>query len=142
MHPSVLLRPPLVWLIAAEAIIVVLLVFASWHIWQSRQAPAPVPIPGQAVAPPAARAPGAAHLPRSPQAQTGAAPAVTPRVGPTPGIRTDPAFLSRQMDEINRVEATLEDLEWRVTRAAVDALQYYIQRVVVPAVERAMRGGR
>ena len=141
MHPSVLLRPPLVWLIAAEAIIVILLAFASWHIWHSRQA-APAAIPLQAVAPPPARGPGAARPPRSPQPRVGTEPTAAPLVGPTPSTRTEPDPLSRQRDKVKRVEAMFEDLEWRVTRAAVDALQYYIRRVVLPAVERASRGGQ
>ena len=43
------------------------------------------------------------------------------------------------MNELNRVEATFENLEWRVTRAVVDAIQYYVDSVVLPSIERTER---
>lgn len=138
MSPSVLIRPPLVWLIAAEAVIVVVLGLATWHVWHARLAPAAPATSGQAVAP--QPAPGAVA---TPPPLPGALPTPrTPGAGPTPGIRTDPDFLSRQMNEINRVEKMFADVEWRVTKAAVDAIQFYIERVVLPAVERSERGGQ
>lgn len=139
MSPSVLLRPPLVWLIAVEAVIVVLLALLTWHVWQVRQGPTPAAPARQAIAPPPASGPGGAPPSQPP---VGLPAPGTPSAGPTPGIRTDPDFLSRQMDEINRVESTFEDVQWRVTKAAVDAIQYYIEHVVLPAIDRSQRGGR
>ncbi len=44
--------------------------------------------------------------------------------------------MSGQMDELNRVEAMFENLEWRITKALVDAIQSYIDRVVLPPIDR------
>jgi hypothetical protein len=44
------------------------------------------------------------------------------------------------MNELNRVEATFEDLEWRATEAVVNAIQHYVQRVVLPSIERTEQG--
>ena len=56
-------------------------------------------------------------------------------------MRTDSAFVSRQMSELNRVEATFEDLEWRMTKALADGIQSYVERVVLPSIDRSEHGG-
>lgn len=146
MHYRLLFRPPLVWVTIAECILVAAIAALSWHVWQSRHPSAPSAT-HVAAAPPVSRpsasgqALGDAQL-RPPVSPTPAAAGAGPRTGPTPGTRTDPAFLSRQMVELNRVEATLEDLEWRMTKALVDGMQYYIEHVVVPGIERSEQGHR
>jgi hypothetical protein len=67
-------------------------------------------------------------------------PPATPRPGPTPGLRTDSSFLSRELGELNQVEQTFEDVEWRVTKAIVDGIRRYIEGVVLPTIERAESG--
>jgi hypothetical protein len=139
MSFTAFLRPPLVWLVTAEAVLVAILGGVAWHAWQ-QHSPAG---PAAAGAIPHAAAP--APAPAGP-APPGAAPAPQPsapppQAGPTPGIRTDQEFLSRQLTELNRVEATFADLEWRVTRAVVDAIQRYLDGVVLPSIERS-EGGR
>jgi hypothetical protein len=134
-----LFRPPLCWLALAELLIVGALVAALWHAWEARQPP-----PAVAAAPPPALGPGAG---RRPPPRPSVAPTVLPTnlappAGPTPGIRTDPDFLARQMNELNRVEAAFAEVEWRATKATADAIQHYLDHVVLPAVERAERGGR
>jgi hypothetical protein len=136
-------RPPLVWLVSAEVVLVAILGAVAWHVWQER-----MPIGGHAAAGvPQVTAPalGPTSRPGSrprPQSPAPPVPGTTPRAGPTPGIRTDPDFLSRQLVELNRVEATFADLEWRVTRAVVDAIQRYVQGVVLPSIERSERSQR
>jgi hypothetical protein len=134
-----LFRPPLCWLALAELLIVGVLVAVLWHTWEARRPPQAV-----AAAPPRALAPGPGQ---QSQPQPSAAPSVlptnlAPRAGPTPGIRTDPDFLARQMNELNRVEAAFAEVEWRATKATADGIQQYLDHVVLPAVERAERGGR
>ncbi len=140
-----LFRPPLVWLVIAEAVLLVVFGVMTWHVWLERTAPAaqasqaaaatqsPQPAGPASVATP----PPAGVLPQSSPTPT------SPRLGPTPGARTDAAFLSGQLAELNRVEAMLEDLEWRLTKAVVDGIQRYVEGVVLPSIERTeQRGGR
>jgi hypothetical protein len=138
MNPIALLRPPLVFLVLAEAALVALLGAVTWHVWQDRLGPGPAPTAVSAL--PAARPPVAAQhgpgLPASPSPPM-STPPPTPRPGPTPALRTDSSFLSRELGELNQVEQTFEDLEWRVTKAIVDGIQRYIEGVVLPTIERS-----
>jgi hypothetical protein len=140
MNPSALLRPPLVFLVLAEAALVATLGAVAWHVWQERfgTGAAPATVAAPAAGPPPAitsRRPGLAAppAPASP-------PSPTPRAGPTPGLRTDSSFLARELVELNQVERTFEDLEWRVTKAIVDGIQRYIEGVVLPTIERSESG--
>ena len=135
MSPSTLLRPPAVFLVLAEAALVAILGAVAWHVWQDRFAPSP---PAVAALP--APAPIATSYRPTPPASPISTPPPTPQVGPTPGIRTDASFLSRILVELNQVEQTFEDLEWRVTKAIVDGIQRYIEGVVLPTIERAESG--
>lgn len=136
MHYRLLFRPPLFYVTMAECILVAAIAALSWHIWFGRQAIAPSPSqaavaqPSRLLAPTSSPRAGARATPAPLPTPTGA-----PRTGPTPGTRTDAGFLSGQMDELNRVEATFENLEWRVTNALVDAIQTYIDRVVLPSID-------
>ncbi len=136
MNIVLLFRPPLAWLLVAETLLVGAIGALAWHSWQGRHAPAAV-----AAAPGPAATAGAPALDRDRQAgpeptpSTGAADP-SPRAGLPPGLRTDPEFLSGQLAELNRVESTFEKLEWRATSAIVDAIQHYVERVVLPSIER------
>lgn len=138
MHYRLLFRPPLLWVTIAECLLLAAAVVLAWHIWQGRHPSVASPSQSAAAAPvsqlPASRSPALPSTSPSP-APAGSA----PQAGPTPGTRTDAAFLSRQMTELNRVEATFEDLEWRMTKALADAIQNYVERVVLPPIERSER---
>jgi hypothetical protein len=140
MSPSNLLRPPFVFLVLAEAALVAILGAVAWHVWQDRFAPAPPAV----AALPAPAPTAASHRPppasASPPASPVSTPPPAPQVGPTPGVRTDASFLSRMLVELNQVEQTFEDLEWRVTKAIVDGIQRYIEGVVLPTIERSESG--
>jgi hypothetical protein len=140
MNPSTALRPPLVLLVLAEAALIAILGAVAWHVWQDRFAPGPAAVAAlPAPAPIATRyrpGPPATPSPPSPISTTPAA----PQVGPTPGVRTDASFLSRMLVELNQVERTFEDLEWRVTKAIVDGVQRYIEGVVLPTIEHSESG--
>lgn len=136
MHYRLLIRPPLLWVTIAECILFIAAVVLAWHIWQGRLAP--VASQGQAtVAAPVPETP--ASLGPSATSPLPAPAGGAPEAGPTPGTRTDAAFLSRQMKELNRVEAAFEDLEWRMTKTLADAIQNYVERVVLPPIERSER---
>jgi hypothetical protein len=137
MNPIALLRPPLVFLVMAEAALVAILGGVTWHVWQDRFAPGPAAVATLPAAPPPAATSRRAGLPASPSPPP-STPTPTPRPGPTPGLpRTNADFLTREMAELNRVERTFEDLEWRATKAVVDGIQRYIEGVVLPAIERS-----
>jgi hypothetical protein len=139
-----LLRPPVVWFAAAEAILIAILAVLTWHVWIVRTtaaASSPGAPGGQVAGAPAAPTPAPRGASRGPVA-TPPVRAPSPAIGPTPGIRTDADFLSRQLSELNRIEATFQDAEWRVTRAVVDAIQRYLEGVVLPSIERSERGPR
>src|SRR5258708_8319284 len=139
MSVTALLRPPLVWLAMAEAALIAVAGGVAWHIWQERLAPAAAPVSSGPPAAAPVQRPRSSPVPGSPPA---APPSPLPQDGPTPGLRTDAGFLSRQMGELNRVEAAFEDLEWRVTRAVVDGIQRYLEGVVLPSIERSQGGRR
>lgn len=143
MSLATLIRPPLVWFAAAEAALIAVLGVVTWHVWVDRAAPAATATGRQAPAGPAAAPPGAiAGQPPQTSSRAAIPPLSSPRpaVGPSPGIRTDADFLSRQLSELNRVEASFEDLEWRVTKAIADAIQRYLEGVVLPSIDRSERG--
>lgn len=145
MNPPRLLRPPLLWLVIAEALFVTALGAGAWHLWQDRRQPATAAVANPM--PVRSYAPGRASRVRTPApfAPTSvpiATPSIAPQSGPTPGLRTDPEFLAQQMDQLNRVENSFENLEWRVTNALVDATQYYVKRVVLPAIDRSEQAQR
>ena len=146
MHYRLLFRPPLVWVTIAECILVSAIGILTWHVWQGRHPSAQVAAQ-VAAASPISRpsAPGMAGGDRQlrPPVSPSPAPAgPAPGTGPPPGTRTDPAFLSRQMVELNRAEAMLANLEWRMTKALVDGMQYYIEHVVLPGIERSEQDQR
>lgn len=145
MHYRLLFRPPLVWITIAECILVAAIVVLTLHVWQGRhpsgqaaaQVSAAPPIPHPSAS---GLAGGDRERPPVSPSPAPAGPAVG--TGPPPGTRTDPAFLSRQMVELNRAQAMLADLEWRMTKALVDAMQHYIEHVVLPGIDRSEQDHR
>jgi hypothetical protein len=133
---SPLLRRPLFLMIAVEALLVVGVAGVAWHVWQSRQEA------GSAAAGPSStgqRPPaglGPARLPR-PSTVPRASPGQPSPPPPTPGFRVDADFLARQFGDVNRDQARLERMEWRLVKAAIDGMRSYLERVVLPLVERA-----
>ena len=150
MHYRLLFRPPLVYVTIAECILVGAILALSWHLWNGRQpstaSPSQAAVSRHAGRPATATSsqPSRLPAPAGPSATPSSPPppaAGAPQAGPTPGTRTDSAFVSRQMSELNRVEATFEDLEWRMTKALADGIQSYVERVVLPSIDRSEHGG-
>jgi len=139
MNLTALVRPPMVWLVVAEALLIAVLGLVTWHVWQQRIAPIGAAVAPLVPAPLAGPATPRARLPASPAAAPGTG---APQAGPTPGVRTDADFLSRELTELNQVEATFENLEWRLTSAVVNAIQGYVNGVVLPSIDRAEHGRR
>jgi len=148
MHYRLLFRPPLVYVTITECVLIAAIIALTLHIWHGRQPGSASP--GQASV--AAQAgPAATSTSSRARRSSGTAPATpipspfaasgpgSPQAGPTPGTRTDSAFVSRQMNELNRVEATFEDLEWRMTKAIADGIEHYVEHVVLPSIDRSVQ---
>jgi len=133
---SPLIRRPLFWMIALEALLVVGVAGVAWHVWQSRQEVASAsPDPFTSRQPPHAGL-GPARLPR-PSTVPRASPLHPSPPAPTPGFRLDADFLSRQFGDVNRDQARLENIEWRLVKAAMQGMKSYLERFVLPRVEQA-----
>jgi hypothetical protein len=69
-------------------------------------------------------------------------PVLTPGArGPLPGLNLDSRFWRTRLAELNRDQALLAQLEWRIVHSAMDAMKRYLETVVLPAVQRAEKSG-
>jgi hypothetical protein len=124
-----MLRSPLTWLVSVEIVVVATLVFIAWGLVAgaarsvvlspSLQIPDVVPDVGED------------GLPDFPLQSS------TQERGPQPGLNTGSGFWRERLVEINRDQAVLARLEWRLVHGAMDAVRRYVETVVLPAVRRA-----
>lgn len=130
-----LVRSPLSWMVAAEVVVVTLLVAVAWQLVAGVMHSHP--------AVPAVAAAGASPAPAPADPGLGLPeldiPIVSPRQGPMPGLNLASAFWRSRLAELNRDEGVFVELEWRLVRAAESAVKRYIDTVVLPAVRRAER---
>jgi hypothetical protein len=141
MNPLLsVLRRPLLWLALVETLLVAAMALYAWHVWSTRWGPPGAAVQARSAQPPTRPIDRPPRLPATPGVQPSAT--ATPVAGATTGLRTDPDFVARQMNELNRVESTFENLEWRATRAVVDAIQYYAEHVVLPSIERTEKAAQ
>jgi hypothetical protein len=127
-----LIRSPLAWLVAAEIVVVAAIVAVAWTVAASaRHAPATQSI---ADVPQATDDPGSG-LTELPQLNNPAA------RGPLPGLAVDPSFWRQRLGDLNGDQVYLEQLEWQIVRSAEDAVNRYLQTVVLPAISRAEHAG-
>ena len=124
-----MLRSPLTWLVAAEIVVVAVLVFMAWGV-----------VAGSArsvVLSPSIQVPDLADdgfgLPDFPLQSA------PQESGPPPGLNLGRAFWRDRLVELNRDQALLARLEWRLVHGAMDAARRYFESVVLPAVRRAER---
>jgi hypothetical protein len=120
-------------MVIGECVVVVALVVMAWHMVAA-----------------ATQDGGAAAL-AQPSMTTGDAPAtpspVLPSIarpaarGPLPGLNLDSAFWRARLGQLNRDQVFFEQLEWRIIHSAMDAMNRYLETVVLPSITRA-EGGR
>jgi hypothetical protein len=125
------IRSPLTWAIVAEVVVVGSLLFVAWSAVRSAGRPG--------VAVPVIAAPeGGAVEDGSPLPEI---PAITGQgaTGPLPGLNVNSAFWRTRLAELNRDQAVLAELEWRLVHAAMNAVRDYVEGVVLPAIRRAER---
>jgi hypothetical protein len=62
--------------------------------------------------------------------------------GPLPGLNLSSAFWRERLGQLNRDQVFFEQLEWRIIHSAMDAVNRYMETVVLPSIARAERGIR
>src|SRR5919201_1806541 len=125
------IRSPLTWAIVAEVVVVGSLLFVAYSAVRSAARPG-VAVPAVAGTARGAAAHGSslAEIPSI----TGQGP-----TGPLPGLNVNSAFWRTRLAELNRDQAILAELEWRLVHAAMNAVRDYVEGVVLPAIRRAER---
>jgi len=124
------LRSPLTWMVVAEFIVVGALVAVAWTAITAASRPA--------------LASPAIQLPDSPDESSPLpdVPVANPALrGPLPGLNLDSRFWRTRLAELNREQALLAELEWRIVHSAMDAMKHYIETVVLPTILRAEKAG-
>ena len=128
-----LLKNPLTWMVVGECAIVAALLVLAWHLVAGAAVQNGVPV---VVIPPAA-APSTDPMLAPPDM-----PSPPPLVRrPLPGLNVGVGFWRIRLADLNRDQAALEALEWRIIHSAMEAVHRYIESVVIPAVVRAERPG-
>lgn len=128
------LRSPLTWMVVAEFIVVGALVAVAMTAITAAITRAS----GPALASPALQQPDSSND----STAVPDLPAVTPGLrGPLPGLNLDSRFWRTRLAELNREQALLAQLEWRIVHNAMDVMRRYLETVVLPAIQRAEKGG-
>jgi hypothetical protein len=120
-------------MIVAECVVVGALFLVAWHVIAGVAAPgqaAPLAFPSLQASPADTALPAA-----------GAPSAGANTHGPPPGLNVGIAFWRLRLASLNRDQAEFEAMEWRVTRAVMEAARNYVETVVLPAVRHAEGGG-
>lgn len=124
------IRSPLTWMVLAEMVVVGALLALAWTAITGAARPAsaaPAPAPQQA--PPDSASP-------LPDLQSLSA---VPGRGPLPGLNVNPLFWRARLEELNRDQVLLSDIEWRLVHAGMAAARDYVETVVLPSIRRAER---
>jgi hypothetical protein len=127
-----LIRSPLTWVVAAEIVVVTTLVVLAWNVVASAGRPV---LLSPAINLPDVAADDGVALPDFPVATSPNPP------GLGPGLNRSSAFWRARLAELNRDQAVLARLEWRLVHSAMDAIRRYVETTVVPALRRAERVG-
>jgi hypothetical protein len=127
-----LIRQPITWIVVAEVVLVLGFLLAAWRLWEDRQRVATVPVPIPVPSSPR-------HVPATSPPQPVLAPTPTP-YRPGPGVSSDPAFIARQIQALNKDASAAEAAEWEVARSVMEWARRYFDNSVLPRVEQAARG--
>ena len=123
-----LIRTPLTWLVIAEFIVVGALMVVVWNVVGNAArgglgSPLPV-LPATATQDPSP----------VPDVTEPSRPGVR---GPLPGLNLNSDFWRQRLEQLNREQMLFVQLEWRVVHAAMDAMQRYLETVVLPSIRAA-----
>ena len=127
-----LLRQPLTWMVIAECIVLAVLMVVVWNVVAAATTQHVGAAPAQAAQ--AAQAPADASttpLPDLTGTTSSAAPAQLP------GLNLDAGFWRLRLGQLNRDQVFFEQLEWNIVHNAMDAMQRYLETVVLPSLSKA-----
>ncbi len=124
-----MLRSPLTWLVSAEIAVVATLVFMAWGVVAGASRSVMLS-PSLQIPDLADDGSGLPDLPLQSSPQES---------GPPPGLNLGTRFWQARLANLNRDQALLARLEWRLVHGAMDAARRYVDSVVLPAVRRAER---
>jgi hypothetical protein len=118
-------------MVIAECIVVTLLIVVVWN----------VVAPAAATQHEAVSAPPAVDTTASPTASLPDVTQVTRRATPVqrPGLNLNSGFWRVRLGQLNSEQVTFEQLEWPLVHSAMDAMQGYLDTVVLPSITRAER---
>jgi hypothetical protein len=120
-------------MVIAECVVVTVLIVFVWNVVAAAAAAthtAPPPLLQGAAAPTAS---SPAPLPDALQATKAA------RSVQLPGLNLSTGFWRVRLGQLNSEQVVFEQLEWRLVHSAMDAMQGYLQTVVLPSITRAER---
>jgi hypothetical protein len=126
-----LLRQPLTWMVVAEFVVVATLMLLAWSMVAS--AASQHPATGQIRA---AESPAADSTTPTPELTDVPRSTTRPRL---PGLNLDAGFWRIRLDQLNRDQVSVEQLEWHIVHSAIDTAQHYLETVVLPSITRAER---
>jgi hypothetical protein len=115
-------------MVIAECVVVALLILVVWNVVATAAVQHAV-APAQAID--SAAAPSDSPLP-----EVTVGPGSAKQVQ-LPGLNLDAGFWRSRLNQMNRDQVFFEQLEWRITRNAMDAAQGYLETVVLPSISRA-----
>ena len=124
-----LLRQPLTWMVIAECIVVALLMVVVWNVVAAAETQHAGAAPAQA-----AQAPAEASTTPLPDLTGATRPAAPAQL---PGLNLDAGFWRLRLGQLNRDQVFFEQLEWGLVHNATDAMQRYLETVVLPSLSKA-----
>lgn len=128
---KVRLRQPLFWIVAAEVVVMFVLLAVSWRVYLAHRPASSASPPMVAAAPAGTAAPRA---PASPAPGTSASPAIS-----KPAARPLPSGFPVNLGRLNAEQGSLERLEEDLLGRLTNAMRAYVETVVLPEVRRAER---
>ena len=128
-----LFRKPLTWIVIGECVVVAVLLVIVWNAVAASVTRHATGAQVQALE----AAPRIFSSPL-PEFAKLTKPAPKPQL---PGLNLDSGFWRNQLSQLNREQAILEQIEWRIVHNAMNVIRRYLETVVVPSVTRAERRG-
>jgi hypothetical protein len=116
-------------MVIAECIVVTLLVVVVWNVVAAAANTQHV-----AVTAPQAVDTTASPTPPLPDVTQVARPASPVQL---PGLNLNAGFWRVRLGQLNSEQVVFEQLEWRLVHSAMDAMQGYLETVVLPSITRA-----
>ena len=125
-----LLRKPLTWIVIAECVVLGVLLVVVWNAVAASVMRHAIGTPLSIAEAPARTSssplPDVAKVTNAPRPQL-------------PGLNLDAGFWRNHLAQLNREQAILEQIEWRIVHNSIDVVHRYLETVVLPSITRAER---